>query len=41
MAKNIIVCSDGTGNTAIKGSRHERVQDLRGGDLDSHRYHAE
>ena len=38
MAKNIIVCSDGTGNTAIKGRGTNVFKIFEAIDLNSHRY---
>lgn len=38
MAKNIIVCSDGTGNTAIKGRGTNVFKLFEAVDLNSHRY---
>src|SRR5262245_14463535 len=38
MAKNIIVCSDGTGNTAIKGRGTNVFKIFEAVDLNSHRY---
>jgi uncharacterized protein (DUF2235 family) len=38
MAKNIIVCSDGTGNTAIKGRGTNVFKTFEAIDLNSHRY---
>ena len=41
MAKNIIVCSDGTGNTAIKGRGTNVFKIFESVDLNSHRFHPE
>ena len=39
MAKNIIICSDGTGNTAIKGRGTNVFKMFESVDLNSHRFH--
>lgn len=41
MAKNIIICSDGTGNTAIKGRGTNVFKMFESVDLNSHRFHPE
>jgi len=41
MSKNIIVCSDGTGNTAIKGRDTNVFKMFESVDLNSHRFHPE
>ncbi len=41
MAKNIIICSDGTGNTAIKGRGTNVFKIFESVDLNSHRFHPE
>jgi uncharacterized protein (DUF2235 family) len=41
MAKNIIICSDGTGNTAIKGRGTNVFKMFESADLNSHRFHPE
>ena len=38
MAKNIIICSDGTGNTAIKGRGTNVFKIFEAADLNGHRY---
>ena len=41
MPKNIIICSDGTGNTAIKGRGTNVFKIFESVDLNSHRFHPE
>ena len=41
MGKNIIVCSDGTGNTAIKGRGTNVFKIFESVDLNSHRFDPE
>ena len=41
MAKNIIICSDGTGNTAIKGRGTNVFKIFEAADLNGHRYDAQ
>ncbi|HEY6641321.1 DUF2235 domain-containing protein [Povalibacter sp.] len=41
MGKNIIICSDGTGNTAIKGRGTNVFKMFESVDLNSHRFHPE
>lgn len=41
MSKNIVICSDGTGNTAVKGRGTNVFKMFESVDLNSHRFHPE